>query len=372
MNKANEIQVLFLPWLTIRHEIAIGITRFWPYEALKRDKLLDTSVIDFLDKYFSCHRGFDGKPVKDVTICTYGKPDLRCLAESEEQEARSATNVLAFDAITSALVGYSPQSGVMYADGFELVSQHLLLSEKKLVIRIPVFERHVSFEDASFPKPFASAKAALSLNDVLLKAFDRILALPGKTEARERVLRALEWFRMAWMYEAHASPQAQIVMIATAFETVLGVQSRRDKGMAIAEGLETYIVCQDQSHFVSEEQPVSKKKRTLSKLAWWGRDLYRLRNRIVHGEEVRFEDLHHSVDGQPVGDCRSVAAIVMRDLVIRYIYSSKLLGKNSFRPLTDILLSSQFDRAYGELGWIEHSHATPVHARGRSRPRPSK
>ena len=145
-------------------------------------------------------------------------------------------------------------------------------------------------------------------------------------------------------------------MLATAFETALGVQSRSDKGMAIAEGLQDLLVRGKESDFLHDEQKVGegKKKKPvtkrLSRLAWWGRDFYRLRNRVAHGECVPLNALEIAADDGQTFSCRTVAAIVLRDLITRQVYSPDLLGEQPLRPAHELRLSLQMSPAYKDLG----------------------
>jgi hypothetical protein len=293
--KTNELQyleIMFLPWITFTRDFAIGPVRLWDYSRRAGEEITNPTVASHLAKYFGSYVDHDGTPVKSLTICSHGQTDLRALKSDERREMRRAADVLVFGTIAPqakvAVCAGNPTIGPPSANIFELVGQRFTPGDEWLAIRAgsAVHTWNISQVQFSIPKPWATGGTFGSPDEALLDALGNMLL--SRPPVAARVFRSLEWYRMAKVEDDQISLLTRAVMMATAFEILLEFPQ---------QGKRRHFV-----DYVEREIADPKCKREtrtheggrvfdLSLPGCWAWDFYDLRSRIVHGDEVRPQDL---------------------------------------------------------------------------------
>jgi len=182
---------------------------------------------------------------------------------------------------------------------------------------------HVRFDEGEGVKPLPTLLN--SADDKLLEAFGSLITKPRSKKFNERIFRCLEWFRYAHVDSDEVSKLSKIVMMATAFEMALDVPDNEpQKQRFIAEKLEKEIGC---SGLRKSTRRLGKRKKTEvthTKLGWWARDFYNLRNSIVHGDVVDESRIIFQKT-----NIQWMTHFIMADLIL-YHYIKKLLLDNRY------------------------------------------
>ena len=374
MSSANQIQVTFLPWLEIHDEIRIGPVTFWPFEKMKKAKIQNPQIADFLtDYFFTCYKDYDGTSLRDITVCSHGAVDFKELGDAEVKDVRNALNALIFISISgnlaSGLRGGLFDRGAEHADGFQVFGQNLDMSQRKIGVsrtNITIFPE--SFDSISFLMPFEAVGAKASVDDDLAAGFGHVLEPARDDGLTRRIVLILEWFRMAHTQMGATSPEAELVMLATALEIALDIGRATKKKELIAHRLQRHVADKAVSDFIVEQRYLGPGLETPSRVACWGYDFYELRNRIVHGDSVAPDEMiyEHADIGHSY-----VACAVLRDLLIREMFEKNMIGERAraiAREWTKRLrcgrdfasiarhhfeLMMRFDAIYARLGWLE-------------------
>lgn len=127
-------------------------------------------------------------------------------------------------------------------------------------------------------RPFATGGSLYLPQDDLLKGLGRCLR--RQRTLPTRILRSLEWFRLAH-YEAEGVPQfSRVVMMATAFEILLDLP-RRDKTRCFVQAINDKL--QSQQFRSGTRRTRTKKYPGLILPAISAGAFYDLRSHIVHG-----------------------------------------------------------------------------------------
>jgi hypothetical protein len=155
---------------------------------------------------------------------------------------------------------------------------------------------------------------------------------------RHRLFRALDWFRLANTNSDDVPWRTKVVMMATAFGTLLDIQGQR-KAAEIADFLDK---CSP-PNAIKQKIKDSKGKeieRTIQGL--WGRKFYRVRNQITHGDQVTAQTVHfmHGRAGSWLNDL-IVANIVFGQCVGDILHQQGMLPHPL--NLSDI---------YRDFGWV--------------------
>jgi len=122
----------------------------------------------------------------------------------------------------------------------------------------------------------------------LLHLLQRVFDVEFPEQLRRRILRSLEWFRIA--NQKDYPVQTGVVSIATALETLLAPDENRIK-RTLADAVDDWLRKQ------WGEWAIEAQRDGYSRTAagFWMWDFYDLRNRIVHGEPVASDEMFVSV-----------------------------------------------------------------------------
>lgn len=326
------LQVSLLPWAN-QDEIQIGDVIFWPFDPLR---ISDLSIRNYLDKYSKCYVDFRGQIVDSITVASYkNKSSFSQLTTDEYFEIKNTRDILCFLSIASQVrdsVGNDNNSIVPpSAEVFEMVCQNFTPGVEDIAIRAGnMLSGGWKLNEIKFTKPLATGGTFRRIEVELLKGFNNLLKLPVKDEFRNRILRSLEWFRMAHYESDEVSTFSKVVMMATAFEILLDFPPTA-KSEFFSDRIDEYIATKS---FKLDSRPYKKTSRTLSIAGWWGWDFYKLRNAVVHGSEILPTDLvYRDWVTHPI-----VADIVFLRLIIHQLMEKGLLkGKvKSFKTFSTL------------------------------------
>ena len=164
-----------------------------------------------------------------------------------------------------------------------------------------------------------------SPNDAIIQEFDRTFRKSIPEDFRDRLFRALEWFRLAHTEPDKVSSVSKVVMMATAFEIVLNLPMVGDKSVRFADEPEKRCaITQSQRQTRLDKKG---KNQTRTKVAWWGWDFYKqLRNAIVHGDAIRPRQLKYLYRTRTWLSKLIVADLVFWQCVTKDLYNHGCIG----------------------------------------------
>jgi hypothetical protein len=152
------------------------------------------------------------------------------------------------------------------------------------------------------------------LNQVFNDSFD--------PQLRERLLRSLQWFRVAHRQAQALDAEIQIVEICTALEVLLNLP-RQGKKDTFARVVDQWIIALESEAVVPAQSTGKKNGSATTEAGRWAEKFYELRSSIVHeGVQSDTELYYPAVDanGQPSQVSQlSVASLVYGALLIQEI-----------------------------------------------------
>lgn len=287
-------QVSFLPWTKFNKIIKLGPIRFWPYYEEADQRISDLRIKKHLDKYFRSYIDRQGNPVDTITICSYDEVNFRELNDNEQQEVRSAVDVLIFASIVPqierAVCSNNWSWGPPTTNVFELVTQNFQPGDDSIAIQAgSLLSGGWKIDEITFSEPWAKGGTHCNPEDEILKGFEKCFSQVIKRNVRERIFRSLEWFRMAHMEDNGISITSKLVMMATVFEALLKLPSR-EQSRKFAHYIEKNIASDNFIKYIRTRKNESIK---MSSAGWWVLNFYDLRTRIVHGKPIVPEEFKY-------------------------------------------------------------------------------
>jgi len=329
--KPEAFQVSFMPWAGIEKEIKLGPVTFWPFSTQASERVGDKAIREHLERNFRCYVDHKGNPINTVTVCSHGLSDFRQLSPVEADETRAAVDALIFSIVcraTNATVCANNKSmGPPSAERYQLITQNFRPGEDDIAVRAgSVLSGGWKIGEIFFPMPWSTGGAFASPDSRVLEAFSKTPESGFLVEGKERLFRSLEWFRLAHVESDDVSVLSKVVMMATAFEIVLGVPNVRDKSGWVAD--EVAGRCSEPESLPETRKGKKGKDQTRPKIGWWAWDFYKLRNAIVHGDTIQQGQLRFQSIERTWLTHLIVADLVLRELVMRELYRYGCVGEN--------------------------------------------
>jgi len=359
-------QVFFLPWYKVEKSITIGPVTLWSYEEAD-SRIKDKEIRQWLDRYFKAYVDNTGKPVGTITVCST-KDDF-VSRDNDFHNIRDAINCLIFAAIIpQTLNGVGSDNNSLApptSDLFELVNQRFVPDNDYIAVSTgSVFSGGLKIGQVFFSRPWAIGSLLISIDGEILDGLNKCFYLDTSEDLRLRILRSLEWFRMAHI-ESQIDVLSRVVMMATAFEILLDIDNDK-KARSFANKLERIIATES---FTKEKRKLGREYEERTIAYWWAFFFYQLRNGIVHGDIIHNDQLIYRgwITQQIVADIVFWEFLFYELLGKRWIgskvheFSSRLSDccsessdeELSLKYITGLLYG--FSNIHRALGWIKLS-----------------
>ena len=289
----QHLMVSILPWAGLKSTVHVGPVEIWPAtdEQLEA-RVPDVATREHLHAYFGCYVTERGAALECVNVCTLGQNDFRELTPEEHTVVRRAVDALLFAVIGNvarwSVARDDSSNGPPTAERFQLVHQNFRPGHTSLAVQSgPNLHGGLDLSTARFTRPMSVGGWDTRCNDTVLSALGRLLTEQQHETLRDRVFRALEWFRLAHIGADEVSELSRVVMMATAFE-VLVQAPRHGKTVAIAQAIDARVATQSHARHPTT---IGRQTIDLSPVGQWGANFYDLRSRVVHGDSVPAADL---------------------------------------------------------------------------------
>lgn len=282
-------QVSFLPWYQIKKNITIGPVNLWPYD--HAENIINDEVLKaWLDRYFQSYIDNRNKPVSSITICSIDNDSFSL--NNDLDTIRKAIDCLIFAVIAPQVVAGVAENNNTLAppssDLFELFTQRIETKSDFIGVAAGnLLCGGLQIGNVRFSRPWSTGGPFTKVDIKIIEGFDRLFRPCLSRNLRERVFRSLDWFRLAHSESNQVSILSKVVMMATAFEVLLGFETR-EKAKEFASQVESTLVSDG---FLTESRRFKGQPVKHSLAYWWAWDFYSLRNDIVHGNNIKPDNL---------------------------------------------------------------------------------
>lgn len=364
--------IYFMPWLGLNQTITLGNITFWSYHREANQRIADSTVREYLNKFFESFVDHQGTPVTTIVVCSHADGELRIFSEAEFTDLRQAIDALVFISIIrptrTAVISHNGTCGPPSSNIFELRYQSFAPNSTDMSFKAgDVSHFGLKIGEFFFSKPWATGGSLGNLNhgQELIQAFDRLHSiLPN--DLQRRIFRSLEWFKLAHVQDEMDAPFPEsallrkVVMMTTAFESLLDFPER---GIGKADYFAEYV----QSHFAVTEsligsRVVRKQSTQLCLAACWAYDFYKLRNKVVHGDGISLEELRFRPNDWVTQ--LMIADLVYGECLRRIFFENRLIGDDIYSLASQYGSSAKnleslldFNDYHKVLGWIQNEES---------------
>lgn len=292
--KTEHLQFNLLPYISLKDEVRIGNVLLWPFYHHKDQYIKDTSIRTQIEKFLKQYidNSPERNPLSSLTMVSYKSPDnFRALRPIQTKEIRDAIIILCFSTILR-----NRSFGAFSSDDFQLLHQNFTPGDDGIATSsgslIRTTNGGLKINEVFFATPlYINQGRNIIYNEEILKALERLQQDTKNQEFYRRVITALEWVAYSYTNVENFNYASRIVMMATAFEVLL--DGFRDRWEFIKKIKKFTCNSLDEKKMRSvrivkinnaeEEKDISFKE-------WWAYEFYNLRNKIVHGREVKNKD----------------------------------------------------------------------------------
>jgi len=227
----------FLPWAGKLAMQTIGPVTLTPWRDLRTT--IHAKPRDFFDHYFTRYLDHSQTPVTEITIATITTDPLAEITADQRATIRRAIDALTFACIIPNLdirISTGNHVGIPNSERFTLITQVTDLRPG-----IAVSTRGVThawgINQVHFCMPWAAGTKEYQTNRDLLAGLGSVLNNHLGTDTRNRLSRTIEWFRLAHTGSDETSNASRLVMMSTAFETLLEPDNPHEKSAPMAARL---------------------------------------------------------------------------------------------------------------------------------------
>jgi len=315
-------EVLFMPWADLGTPLRIGPFQFVPWSSLS---VVDSGIRDYLDTYFGRHVDHFGRVVDSVAILLHDSHDFTPSAYRPYEQPRDAADALIFSTIAPQVVAAMRANDQSLApptaNRYQLVKQNFWPGDEDVAVRVGDSVHAGRIERITFPVPWGVGGSFALPDEDMAGALGELLTSTAPSDLRVRMFRALEWFRVAHTVGDGTSDFSKVAMMATAFEILLQFPRGRKRWFFVNK-IES-LLRRPETMTTTVNDPQGQ-PCTVGRPAEWASDFYRLRNRVVHGDELQSADLRF--DGWITH--LIVADVVFWQCVASELYQRDFLGRS--------------------------------------------
>jgi hypothetical protein len=321
-------QVHFLPWAGIKKPLQIGRVTIEPWRSVR--SRLPKPAVTFLDVYFKRYVNNDGTSVDDIALVFAGTDPIGDITPIQRRVLRRAVDALTFAStlphLLTILRTQNTSFGLPRSERFQMITQFFQSGQTSVAVVSGGVMHAWGLADVHFCIPWCAGSSMYQTDEDVLTALGLVLNGRRGAPTRERLFRALEWFRLAHTGSDDTDDASRLVMMATTFEVLLEPPNPFQKRSAMGEAL---TVLTQRPDLKVKDVKIANKIYKFNAPAAWLDIFYQVRNSIVHGDKLKQKSLAYPVAGRPWLTHLHVADLVMWEIVLWELVAVKLLGKDA-------------------------------------------
>lgn len=337
-----------LPWLQLAEEIEVGPFTFWrwPEDAEKyvpntelRDKIAKGVSERFVKvgKQKPLKKNYELIPLEVFSVVSKKKKPP--FVENNDAEAlRKAINALSACSLFQTHIKWigsgedREQKDVFYKNSTDFFYDYARINRyvtfDDITRRRHSFGLHMATPNL-LVKPDECTKMKVGCEDPILPVLGKLIESP-ETPFSRRLFRVLDLINNAYTDSKIVHPFAEVVLLTTAFETLLIPNYRgSDKSKAICERFLELFKGNESIPHIDKLEGKKEVAKEYPWKGWWLYWFYKLRNDIVHGEEVEPARFMWSYN-KSAGTYLNIAVWILRLVIM------KLLVKEGIHTETDL------------------------------------
>ena len=289
MNSIN-----FMPYFPDRDvDEKFGPFHVWNWIKFRDKYLSDKPSRDFLERYFSIYKKYDGRAEDRIAII-----DCEGLPPSDKPELPLEIGRFAHVAMLAHIVMMPLTSNEAHfasaSDNYALFAQPFDPHSDAISLVFGSYVKTIqaagSLEHLTFMTPQHTPDPLFGLGDHRLLRQLAPLCVKNNMDI-ERLFRSLPWVGFAFSNVAEHIYASRIVAMTTAFEILLDMPEE-DKTNEFSSRVNALLLANKLPRSTRKRKTKSgnEKNETDNEVGWWCRKFYGIRSKIVHGDKLENED----------------------------------------------------------------------------------
>lgn len=270
----------------------------WPFYKKKDTYIKQETMRIQIQRLLAQHveNSRERKPLSNIVILSYRSPHyLRPLAEEQLIKMRNAVTSLCFCTLIRNKSFYAFSS-----DDFQLIRQNFILGDDEIAPSSgSIITRTYGgpkIDEILFIRPLRmSSGQTIVFDERILRLLEELQQDQQNQHLSRQIMSALEWVGYAYANADNFNYFSRIVMMATAFEILLGGFRNR---WEFIKKIGKYTCNPGDNNSKDREKRKIRigkglEAREYSFKEWWAYEFYDLRSRIVHGYEIGDRDIRN-------------------------------------------------------------------------------
>lgn len=291
-----ERTIAFFPWVVLHDVVKIGNVHFLPFR--DRNENIPGTLSDLTDVMpviISSYRDLEGKPLSNCTVaCIEGKNPPWELDGNDVEPISRAASFLALASLAAndyfCVVGHYSNTTIFqpYFQRFTLPVDQITLTIRRRDGR--TLSGGYKHGEVLLSIPLQCTQCKYAAVDAPLAESLGNAYLQGSPVIR-RLVPALSFFNLANTDYEPMQPEAEVILIGSAFEQLLGTSGAHDLSCKMGELFKAYGSVSVDGVLASRPGIDLDAKYQTQQKQWfihrkWAEELYDLRSKLIHGEST--------------------------------------------------------------------------------------
>lgn len=278
-------------------EIDLGFLKVWNFDRQKTKYIADPALLTKVEKILATHVTQHSN-VKGIGIVQIADNDFQPLSDKEVELVQQARAILFLSIVsannTKIQDGNSGHS-MMTSENFDATYQNFSLDDDYISERtgaiIPFMKAGFTLQKVRFQMP--SFVPTPSRYDIDRSMFAGLLQLRvKKPKVFRRVVESTHIFIEGYYNASNFSDKNRILTFMSAFEMFFALPDDNKQRMHFKSKIGEIANFDGERTYTNFHKGRSKpnSKEAITKKVLWAEKFYRLRNRIIHGEKITYDD----------------------------------------------------------------------------------
>lgn len=311
----SDMTIAYLPYIECQ-EFKFGQLVFRPFYNPETQKLFPSDVLEYLNWYLPKHVDSSGAK-KQIVVISFENKILGPWSDTEKEKIRNTVEILCFLSIWKIdfLFPLVPENFTLYIKNFTS-SDRTLATRLGGYISTTTLIAPEDAEEVRYVQPetvrgwnWITTRGPWEKDHPLFDALSKSLINVSEEDWFRRLILAIKIFNTSFNNTEALQYFDRVLLIVTAFQTILGKDSA--KGKVFAQSIVEQIGTRNKAEFSNE---INNKLREFSER------LYIVRSKYAHGNKMDGSDIKNDIHGEYYQVSMNLFGLIVKYLLIDKSY----------------------------------------------------
>jgi hypothetical protein len=278
-------------------EIDLGFLKVWNFDKKKNDYIKDPIVMAKIEKIFATHITHFGN-IRNIGVIEMPQNQFQQHNQKETELINQARAILFLTIISNnntVIQDGNTGHSMMTSENFDVIYQNFTLDSDDVaetsgeIIRFN--KGGYKLDKIHFLTPsFVPLPTHYRTDSEMLS--ELIYLRSNKPKVYKKIVNSTQIFMQGYYNSNHLSNKARVLLFMSAFEVIFSIPEKNQR-MYFKQNIEKISKINSEKVYTNHwdgNKSNTKSLELLTKKGIWAEKFYILRNKIVHGEDVKSED----------------------------------------------------------------------------------